>query len=54
MATYQTMSRPEADKIINWVKTQFTVTLTDWQEDIFAAMIMNPDLEFRLPKARRG
>lgn len=47
------MSRAEADKIINWVKTQFTVPMTSWQEEIFAAMIMNPDLEFRIP-VRRG
>jgi hypothetical protein len=53
---YQTMSRQEADEKVTWLENQLTVTLTAWQKDIFAAMLMYPDVPFdvRIPRAGRG
>lgn len=39
------MSRAEADKIIAWAETALTITLAPWQKEIFAIMLLYPDLE---------
>lgn len=51
--SYQTMSRAEADKIITWVEDNLTVCVPPWQKEIFATLLMYPDLEFQLPTRRK-
>ncbi len=51
---YRTMSRPEADKIVTWVEEHLTVTMAPWQKEMFATMVMYPDVKFELPKGRHG
>lgn len=53
MASYQTMSRTEADKIIGWVESELLgEPMTSWQKYIFASLLMFPDLKFELPMRR--
>jgi hypothetical protein len=51
--TFQTMSRKEADEKIEWLEGALTVSMTDWQKELFAAMLMYPDMKFTL-EHRRG
>lgn len=55
MGSYQSMSRAEADKIIEWVEGELVgEPMTAWQRDIFATMLMHPDVHFELSPRRRG
>ena len=53
---FKTMSRQEADKIVAWVQSSLTVTMTSWQKELFTTMMMHPDVPFdvRIPRAGRG
>ncbi len=46
--TYQTMSRPEADKIVDRAEELLEVTMSSWQREILATLMMYPDLSFSL------
>jgi hypothetical protein len=50
--TFQTMSRKEADEKIEWLEGALTVSLTAWQKELFAAMLMYPDMKFELGHSR--
>jgi hypothetical protein len=51
--SFQTMSRKEADEKIEWLEGALTVSMTAWQKELFAAMLMYPDMKFELGH-RRG
>ena len=46
------MSRAEADKIIAWAEDNLTVSMTDWQREVFATLLMYPDVEFKPANGR--
>lgn len=46
--TFQTMSRKEADEKIEWLEGVLTVAMTAWQKELFATMLMYPDMKFEL------
>ncbi len=48
------MSRPEADKIISWTEEQLTVTIQPWQKELFAVILMYPDVKFDVSIPRAG
>lgn len=50
--TFQTMSRKEADEKIEWLEGALTVPMTDWQKELFATMLMYPDVRFELRQGR--
>jgi hypothetical protein len=54
VASYQTMSRKEAEKIAAWVE-EHLITWTpvpNWQREFFITMLMYPDLEFEMTYPR--
>lgn len=51
--SFQTMSRKEADKITDTLVELLTVEVTPWQREIFAVLLMYPDVKFELGH-RRG
>lgn len=53
MVSYQTMSRAEADKIVAWAEDNLTVSMTPWQKEVFATLLMYPDVEFTPINGRR-
>lgn len=51
--SFQTMSRKEADEKIDFLEGLLTVSMTNWQRELFATMLMYPDVQFDL-RYRRG
>ncbi len=53
--THPIVSRKEADKIVAKAESLLTVTMTPWQKEVFAIMLMHPDVKFdvRIPRAGR-
>jgi hypothetical protein len=49
---YQAMSREEADKIVEWAEDQLTVSMTVWQKELFAVILMHPDAGFTVSYGR--